>query len=226
MIGCGFVLGILAKSAGAVAYMVAVVLLFAGWPVLKWRPRPRRVALLGCTLVAVGVTCLAVSNLATATAMVGRDPHLTGRTTLWTMSLTDIAQRPILGYGYAAFWTKTSRPARLIREESNWEDAPHSHNGYIDLTLGLGAVGLGAYATLFGTVARRAYLFFMSGDAGYRKWPLMFLSLVFLYQLTESSIVTGDNILWILFCLLAFSLPAESCESTLTQPTAVRETAA
>jgi exopolysaccharide production protein ExoQ len=226
MIAIGVVLGALARSVGTVGYIAAMVLLFLGWPALKWRPKPRKVALLGCALIAVVVTYFTARDFAALTSMMGRDSHLTGRTTLWKMSLADIAQRPVLGYGYGAFWTKTSRPARLIREESHWEDAPHSHNGYIDLTLGLGLAGLGAYLAAFGTVARRAYIFFMSSNDGYGKWPLTFLSLVFLYQLTESSIVTGDTIFWILFCSLAFSLPCGRRGSTPAQAIAFQEAAA
>jgi exopolysaccharide production protein ExoQ len=226
MAAIGVVLGVLARSVGTVGYIVAIVWLFGGWSILKWSPKARRVALVGGIVIAVVVTCFTAENFGAVTAMIGRDPHLTGRTTLWELSLADIGQRPVLGYGYRAFWTETSRPARLIREESHWEDAPHSHNGYIDLTLGLGLVGLGVYAGVFGIVARRAYIFFMSSNEGYEKWPLTFLSLVFLYQLTESSIVTGDTIFWILFCSLAFSLPCGKRESTPDQVIAFQEAAA
>jgi O-antigen ligase len=225
-IGIGVVLGVLARSVGTVGYMVAIAWIFWGWSILKWSPKPRRVALAGGIVIAVMVTYLTAENFAAVMATMGRDTHLTGRTTLWRLSLADIAQRPVLGYGYRAFWAETSRPARLIREESHWEDAPHSHNGYIDLTLGLGFAGLVAYAGVFATVVLRAYRFFMSGSQGYRKWPLTYLSLIFLYQLTESSIVTGGTIFWILLCLLAFTLPSERLVSTHAQATTFRAAAA
>jgi exopolysaccharide production protein ExoQ len=226
MMAIGVVLGGLARSVGAVGYIIATVWFLWGWSILKWSPKPRRVALVGGTVVALAVICFTAENLGSLTEMMGRDPHLTGRTTLWKLSVADIVQRPVVGYGYRAFWSKTSRPARLIREESHWEDAPHSHNGYIDLTLGLGLVGLGAYLSAFVSVARRAYRLFISTNEGYGKWPLTYLSLIFLYQLTESSIVTGDTIFWILFCSLAFSLPSGKHESTPAQVRSFHEAAA
>jgi O-antigen ligase len=47
----------------------------------------------------------------------------------------------LCGYGYEAFWT-----ADHLREigERNW-GAPDAHNGYINLTLGVGAVGAVAH---------------------------------------------------------------------------------
>jgi O-antigen ligase len=203
----GVVLGLLARSAGATGYLVGVALFFLWLPVLKWKPKQRKVAMAGSAVVVCLMMTAVSLNWSKATSLVGRDPHLSGRTLLWRMSLASIQERPLLGYGYAAFWTPDSRPARLIREESGWDDAPHSHNGYLEIALGLGVVGLATYAAALATIARRAYVFWMSGEESYRKWPLAYLVLVSLYQLTESSVVTGDYILWILYGCLAFSLP-------------------
>jgi exopolysaccharide production protein ExoQ len=203
----GVLLGLLARSAGATGYLVGIALLLLWLPVLKWKPKQRKVAI-AASAVIVCLMATAISlNWTTATALVGREPHLSGRTVLWKMSVANIQERPLLGHGYAAFWTRGSRPARLIREESGWLDAPHSHNGYIEIALGLGLLGLAAYGVGLTTNARRAYAFWMSGEESYRKWPLAYLVLVSLYQLTESSIVSGDYILWILYGWLAFSLP-------------------
>ena len=100
--------------------------------------------------------CFVAQNFAKVTALIGKDPTMSRRTELWKMSLADIQENPLLGYGYGAFWDTTSRPARLIREEV-WKEAPHSHNGYIELALGLGLVGLGAYSLVFVTMAQRSY---------------------------------------------------------------------
>jgi len=52
-----------------------------------------------------------------------------------------ILERPLRGYGYESFWTEGH-----LREigERNW-GAPDAHNGYINLTLGVGIVGSGLY---------------------------------------------------------------------------------
>jgi exopolysaccharide production protein ExoQ len=138
--------------------------------------------------------------------MMGKDPSLTGRVELWRLSLTDIEQRPLQGYGYNAFWGYQSDPAWRIREEIHWDQAPSAHNGYIDLTLGLGLIGLFAYGLLNWNFAMRAYVLFTSGTENYLRWPLSFLACLLLYQLTEGNMVGGNDVRWILFCSIAFSL--------------------
>ena len=218
----GGVLAVLTQSAGAVCYLAVIVGLFMWLSVLKWRPKQRKIAIVASTIAVVLMLCFVAQNFAKLTVLVGKDPTLSRRTGLWEMSLADIQENPLLGYGYAAFWGKTSQPARLIREEV-WKEAPHSHNGYIELALGLGCVGLGAYLLVFVTMAQRSYLFFMKSQRSGGKWPLLYLAFVSIYQLTESGVVSGDTIVWILFCCLAFSLPKFGYERVALPSMARRE---
>jgi exopolysaccharide production protein ExoQ len=205
-IATGGVLAVLAQSAGAVCYVAAIAGFFMLFSVLKWRPKQRKIAIVASTIAVLLMVCFVAQNFAKVTVLIGKDPSLSRRTGLWKMSLADIQENPLLGYGYSAFWSKTSRPANLIREEV-WKDAPHSHNGYIELALGLGLVGLGAYSLVFVTMAQRSYLFYMNGQRSGEKWPLIYLVFISIFQFTESGIVSGDTIVWIVFCCLAFSLP-------------------
>lgn len=67
---------------------------------------------------------------------------LTNRTPLWNECMTYVEKKPWFGYGYDAFWT----PYRiyLISQHQGWS-VPHSHNGYIELLLSMGVVGLVLY---------------------------------------------------------------------------------
>lgn len=198
-------LGILSQSISSVGYMAILILVFALLPVLKWKPVPRRLAIGGialCTLLAVYYVS---TNLDTVTAHLDKDPHLTGRTDLWGYAIDSIKDKPLLGYGYEAFWTYDSVPARRIREAINWDSAPHAHNGFLDLTLGIGIIGLIGYTALLITFAKRGYGYFMSGPEDYKRWPLVFLAFTFFYQLTESSMV-GAGFLWMIFCGLMLSM--------------------
>jgi exopolysaccharide production protein ExoQ len=212
----GLLIGVLAQSASAVGYLALIVAFFVWLSVLKWKPKQRKIAIATSATIAFTVICFLSLNLSSVTTMIGKDPTMTGRTGLWKMSLEAIQDQPLLGYGYSAFWNKKSPPARLIREELNW-DAPHSHNGYIELGLGLGLVGLGAYSAVVGTMTHRGYQLFMNGRENYRKWPLTFLVFISLYQFTESSIVSGDTVYWILLCCLACSLPQVQEEWVLSR---------
>ncbi len=64
---------------------------------------------------------------------------LTGRTELWSELFTYVAARPVLGYGYEGFWSPTH--TAYVSLALGWV-VPHAHNGYIEMLLDLGAVGL------------------------------------------------------------------------------------
>lgn len=84
-----------------------------------------------------GDTLVEVINLGRAESAEG----VSGRSQLWEDLLPFIANRPMTGYGYDSFWT----PGHLVEiGEDNW-GAPDAHNGYINLTLGVGLVGAAAY---------------------------------------------------------------------------------
>jgi exopolysaccharide production protein ExoQ len=46
-----------------------------------------------------------------------------------------------LGYGYGGFWVASSARVDFIWAAAGW-NAPHAHNGWIDVLLDLGIVGL------------------------------------------------------------------------------------
>lgn len=75
----------------------------------------------------------------------GKDLTLTGRTDLWAIAATFIAERPLLGVGYHAFWIAGYAPA-----ESLWAmfdvasgSGFNFHNLYISNAVELGFIGLG-----------------------------------------------------------------------------------
>jgi len=72
-------------------------------------------------------------------AVVGRDATLTGRTNIWPVVLDAIWQSPLLGFGYYAATEDFIRPLLV-----GWvgSAAVDPHNGYLDVLLGTGIVGL------------------------------------------------------------------------------------
>jgi len=85
-------------------------------------------------------------------AVVGRDATLTGRTDIWPIVLDAIWQKPLLGFGYAAATMDFIQPL-LVHEVG--PDALTAHNGYLDVLLGTGAVGLAVLLFCISSVIRR-----------------------------------------------------------------------
>lgn len=73
------------------------------------------------------------------------DPTFTGRTAVWEFAIGQIATHPWLGYGYDTYWNMS----RLVNggyELETWAAAAgHAHNGYINLMMSSGLIGVGLF---------------------------------------------------------------------------------
>jgi exopolysaccharide production protein ExoQ len=72
--------------------------------------------------------------------LIGKDPTLTGRTDIWGYVIPYINQRPLLGWGYGAFWSTGNPAAWEIANTIHWY-APEAHNGLLEILLSGGLVG-------------------------------------------------------------------------------------
>jgi exopolysaccharide production protein ExoQ len=92
-------------------------------------------------LIVVGVSALALGAFLPFSdhiaAVLGRDATFTGRTDIWALVLDAVWQKPLLGFGYAVA-TGDFKGISPVQELG----AGHAHNGYLDVLLGTGAVGL------------------------------------------------------------------------------------
>lgn len=95
--------------------------------------------------------------------MVLTDTSFTGRTDIWQFALDRVAERPITGYGFAAFWG-TKQVVYGMSGASIWANtAAHAHNAYLNLALTVGIPG-SILATLW-LVVLPVVDFFRSPDA-------------------------------------------------------------
>jgi len=171
---------------------------------LRWTAKARTLTLIILPILVAAVAYFGITHLAEVTTSVGKDPSLTGRTVLWRMAFRSIRQRPILGYGYSAFWGRQQQLAWRIREAAGWLTAPHSHSGYIEILLGLGVVGFVALLALYFHLGRKAYFYAIQNRTNLANWPVLYLTFFIFYQFTEASLVSPNSIFWILFANLSF----------------------
>jgi O-antigen ligase len=196
-------------SASGLVIMCAMLLFFVASPALRWNRALLVLGALVFTLVSAFAVSYSVQHADEMTAMLGKDASLTGRVPIWREVFRFIKKEPVRGYGYAAFWSPTSPPGQLVREAMNWDNLPHAHNGYIDLTLQLGGAGLVLYFAAYLIAMKRAIVLVRRNPATEMMWPIAFLCVVFLYQLDEGSIVTPNQLIWILYSSVLYSLAIE-----------------
>ena len=70
------------------------------------------------------------------------DPSFTGRDVIWRFTLDHIAERPVLGYGFQAFWGTSELKSAWSYLESWGYRASDAHNSYLNVAVMTGVVGL------------------------------------------------------------------------------------
>jgi O-antigen ligase len=106
-------------------------------------------SILSVTSIILLVPVVGIVSLDTDTALglIGKDQTLTGRTELWSYLIYYIQQRPILGWGYSAFWSNNNPAAIEISTVLRW--ASQAHNAAIGMLLEVGIVGLAFFLFLW-----------------------------------------------------------------------------
>jgi exopolysaccharide production protein ExoQ len=144
------------------------------------------------------------------TESVGKDPNLTGRTILWTLSVPHIAERPILGHGLDSFWYDPAGPVAELRAASGWREAPNAHNGIINLWIDVGLIGVLLFLWSYAGSIRNAIRLINANGSPEATWYFVFFVLLFLYGLTEISFLIRNEIFWILYISSALAVRGQT----------------
>ncbi len=145
----------------------------------------------------------------------GRDPTMTGRTVIWDYALLQIEERPLLGFGRGAFWDPQSPYAFAAgRQLSSWFRPPHAHNGFIDLGLDVGLIGLALFVAVFLISYVRSLRMAYSSKKQEDIWPMAFLTFLAMNNITESYLLRGATIYWVLYLTTAMSLSIKHRKET------------
>jgi exopolysaccharide production protein ExoQ len=181
----------------AVALVVMMVLLkIYNFAALRLRIPLYAVLLITAILASVGFS-LVVANSDSVMGALGRSSNLTGRTEIWSLVVSFIPQKPILGYGYSGFWLGAS-PESFVVNRIMRGQVMYSHNGYLEMLLTLGMIGLLLSLVLIGTAMKRSLYFSEQRQFGTALWPLAFLLYFMLHNLGECTILM-QNIEWAMF---------------------------
>jgi len=188
---------VLSKSATGIVVFAAMVLTLPLYRLLRSKLNVAVPVSIVGGLAAVGSGFLLYTMLHSLLEALHRDTTLTGRAELWYAILLSIAKRPWLGYGFNAFW-KANGEASTVIQQVRWF-VQGAHNGFLDVTLDLGILGLSILITGYVILWHRA-LRLMRKTAGVVPiWLCTYLAFMFFSNLTESAILVQNNIFWILY---------------------------
>jgi exopolysaccharide production protein ExoQ len=201
LLAFGVVLLGMANSATSISCFAlgAVLMLVTKMPAFKRRPGAVH-ALVAIMVVVGGITMLFGGQAGVVHAL-GRQTNLTGRTDIWAAVIPALSN-PILGDGFESFWIGPD-VVKVWQNLSGWlgvQGLNEAHNGYIEVYLNLGWVGVCLIAGILVSGYRRAVTAFRR-DPGIGSLMLAYVTASAVYSITEAGFRMLDPI-WI-FLLLA-----------------------
>ena len=179
--------------------MGSAILIVTCFPRFTRRTWVIRVLVVAMLLVSFSALFLGIGSGLLTT--MGKDPTLTGRTAVWDLVLS-LTANPMIGTGFESFWLGP----RLEKIWSvYWWHPNEAHNGYIEVFLNLGWIGVSLLAVLMVTGYRTAMgaLRRDTDSAGLR---LAFFVVAVAYNFTESAVRIMHPV-WICFLLATIAVP-------------------
>ncbi len=186
------------------ATSLACFVLAGGVMLLTSRPRiarkPKLLHLLVAAVIALAVVALFLDPTGELVGTLGRNSTLTGRTDVWARAMT-IVENPLFGSGFENFWLGHRLDyMRLLDSGLN-----QSHNGYIEIYLNLGWVGV-ILVCLMLVKGYRSIVAGLRHDGGLSSLMLAYFIVGVVYNCTESGFKMMSPV-WICLLLAVMVVP-------------------
>jgi O-antigen ligase len=174
------------------------------------------------SLISAALTPLLFIGLGTGIlqAALGKDASLSGRTTIWQLSLPLLSEHPLLGFGYDGLFRGASNEFYVMARQMNWPISS-AHNGYLEIALDLGLIGsiLTAWFLWQGGIAALRHVRTADDTGREVTFPLALVVYFLVSNLAEATILSS-TILWtvllgVILNLLPRRQSAHFCVRTL-----------
>jgi O-antigen ligase len=188
------------KTALALALLVPLLAQFVLLLAKKTRISPAMI-LWSIPLGYIALSILSGVTVYRLSYMFFGDPTFTGRTIIWNFVESEIARRPLEGWGYQSFWL-AGPDAPGVADAPEWiKTMPNAHNGYLDTLIETGSVGF-ILLLIFVTATVHAVGRVANRDST-RAWLLLSLALyIIITNGLETLWMRGFEMLWIVFVIV------------------------
>ncbi|MFP4241613.1 MAG: O-antigen ligase family protein [Chitinispirillaceae bacterium] len=208
----------LLAGSGTASSKTSILVFFIGSMMLfaLARLKNARILVIGfCSVLIVGFIWevvlqlfLHTSTFELVVSSTGRDATLTGRTDLWAEVIKIGMGHPFLGSGYGSFWLGDF--SHNLWDIFNWNPS-QAHNGYIDVFVDIGLIGLFLVILLVVAGVRSSYREITNGSE-FGKFRLVLILMIVLYNISESSFAKPTSLLWFTFLIMAMNDPESERE--------------
>ena len=163
--------------------------------------------------VAVAIFAAFIDSSGALLGLLGRTSSLTGRTDVWKAVLS-IHTNPLLGAGYESFWLgdRIEEVWRIV----GFNNFAEAHNGYLEIYINLGWMGLIMLGVLFASGYRNA-LTSLRIDPLTGRLKMAFFGAALIFNLSEAGF-TMMGPMWIAFLVAIINVPPISQSQVYQQP--------
>jgi O-antigen ligase len=195
---------LLTGSKTALLLFLTIVILLPFYQALRRKDTILIPLVITLILVTGSIAVIVVGNWENLLLGLGRDPTLSGRTNLWEVAIEKISEQPWLGYGYQGFWQEGGG-AEVIWKAEGYKP-PHAHNGFINIALDLGLIGLCIFLLTIAVNYGRSIAWLRLGKTTIELWPIFYVTFFFMYNNTENTIISHNSIFWALLVAVSLSI--------------------
>jgi exopolysaccharide production protein ExoQ len=179
---------------------------------LRAKTMHAQMAVMTIFLFLATVVMLLLAHYETLILALGRDLTFTGRTDIWAVLLMKIAKRPWVGYGFQSFWAGGADGEAVDLRYQNNYIVSTGHNGFIDIGLDLGCIGLGIFVTSLVINFQRGLHWLKQTNTADGLYPIFVVALMVGYNLSESNVPDAYTIFWLMYVsattsMLIYRLP-------------------
>lgn len=185
------------------------IFILAGSPSVSAIPR-RIIFITFGIIILYGILDMLFNVKDSIVLMLGRRHDLTTRVPMWE-DLLDMVKNPIIGFGYESFWLGD----RLTYIFETWGIGSQAHNGYIEMYLNLGLVGI-IFLVLWFISGLKKIMRYIEIDyfGGVLRFCLILV--IALYNYAEATFFGAQN-MWLLF-FIAIMDPLKHFETNTQTP--------
>lgn len=171
------------------------------------RFRRRDAILLSAAVMSIAgvMMTFAVTQYDSLLRLMGKTADLSGRFQIWKAVAFAISKHPFLGYGYGGFWDQSQGESMNVMLAVGFP-LNHAHNGYLNLWLQLGLVGLLLFIWSLVAATRNGVKSLRLGDQNYVAWCLGVILLVIVGNIDESFIMKYNSLATMLYVMACVGL--------------------
>ncbi|MEQ9358325.1 O-antigen ligase family protein [Coleofasciculus chthonoplastes] len=157
----------------------------------------------------------------------GKDMTLTGRTLFWPLIVDAINRHPLFGYGYGGFWQDwrgADNPAFNIRAPNGYQP-PHSHNGFLDIGVNFGWIGVSLFILSLLVNIYYGVLHLIRTKDATAGLPLVIFTWLIITNYTETSLVAISSG-WAFYVLMTARLTMDVVAKNTSDDAHIQKTLA